>query len=66
MKEKVRLKKKKPIQFLYTIAGKQEVGKHTEKNWPLRTSVEDKEIGSESLTEILPTPCNPSIQIQCV
>lgn len=31
MKEKVRLKKKKPIQFLYTIAGKQEVGKHTKK-----------------------------------
>lgn len=25
------MKKKKPIQFLYTIAGKQEVGKHTEK-----------------------------------
>ena len=65
-KRKLDGKKKKPIQFLYTIAGKQEVGTHTKKNWPLRTSVEDKEIGSESLTEILPASCNPSIQIQCV
>ena len=66
MKEKVRLKKKKansvPLHYSWKIGSRQT----HRKNWPLRTSVEDKEIGSESLTEILPASCNPSIQIQCV
>ena len=66
MKEKVRWKKKSQFSS-FTLQLENRKQAHTpKKNWPLRTSVEDKEIGSESLTEILPTSYNPSIQIQCV
>ena len=65
MKEKVFWKKKAnsvPLHYNWKTGSR-----HThQKKLATKNKGGNKEIGFERLTEILPTSCNPSIQIQCV